>query len=109
MALWHWILGGIGAWYLLKPAPVASNTIPVAPSGRVMSAAENEMFVAISNVLNAPVMGKVCAELTDVTITEGYTTVKFTADNQAGMVARPISTDVEGEAKAFATSICSGG
>jgi hypothetical protein len=102
MALWHWILGGIGAWYLLKPAPVTAGTL-VAPSGRTMTADENAMFLLISNELKA-----VCGTLMDVVISGGYTTVTFTADGQAGSVVRPTSADIAGEAKAFATSICSG-
>lgn len=27
MALWHWIVGGIGAWYLLKPAAAITGGV----------------------------------------------------------------------------------
>jgi hypothetical protein len=104
MALWHWILGGIGVWYLLKPAaaPVTGGVVSATPSGRVMSADENNMFVAISNALGS----QPCATLTDVTISEGYTSAKFTMEGNVDVVARPTSMDIAGEAKAFATSIC---
>jgi hypothetical protein len=103
MALWHWIVGGIGAWYLLKPATAGGVVTPTAPSGRTMSIDESSMFGLIENEM------KSCAVLMDVVISGGYTTVTFTANNQNNSVARPTSTDIVDEAKAFASSICSGG
>lgn len=115
--MWYWIIGGAVALYLLsKPSPAPGAPPPaMSPSGRMMSTDEVTMFTLISNALmDAIAVGGCAANLMDVAIGGGYTTVSFIMpNNQTGQVARPTSAatsaGIMDEAKAFATSICQGG